>query len=106
MSVIEEIIERFNMRYVHAAEEIGGIITALSGDKDLQSNVQNSSPSAYEAAVAERLSSHIMDGLFEGTMSGDTEKAEFYTELSENTSALLQIRNYIIRKIKDFLLAS
>ena len=38
-------------------------------------------------------------------MSGDTEKAEFYTELSENTSALIQIRNSIIRKIKDLLLA-
>ena len=36
----------------------------------------------------------------------DTEKAEFYTELSENTSALIQIRNSIIRKIKDLLLAS
>ena len=64
------------------------------------------STSAYEAAVAERLSSRIMDGLFDGTVNGDTEKAEFYTELSENTSALIQIRNSIIRKIKDLLLAS
>ena len=105
MSVIDEIIERFNLRYAHADEEIGDIITDLSGDKDLQSNVQNSSTSAYEAAVAERLSSRIMDGLFDGTINGDTEKAEFYTELSENASALIQIRNSIIRKIKDLLLA-
>ena len=40
----------------------------------------------------------------EGTISGDTEKAEFYTELSENKPAKLQIRNSIIRKIKDLLL--
>ena len=61
---------------------------------------------AYEAAVAERLSSRIMDGLFEGTVSGDTEKAEFYTELSENNTVLIQIRNTIIRRIKDLFLAS
>ena len=106
MSVIDEIIEKFNLRYAHADEEIGSIITELSSDKDLQSNVQNSSTSAYEAAVAERLSSRIMDGLFDGTVNGDTEKAEFYTELSENSSVLIQIRNSVIRKIKDLLLAS
>lgn len=105
LSIIDEIVEKFNLRYAHADEEIGTIITDLSNDKDLQSNVQNSTTSAYEAAVAERLSSRIMDGLFDGTMSGDTEKAEFYNELSENTSALIQIRNSIIRKIKDLLLA-
>ena len=106
MSIIDEIVEKFNLRYAHADEEIGTIITDLSNDRDLQSNVQNSTASAYEAVIAERLSSRIMDGLFDGTMSGDTEKAEFYTELSENTSALIQIRNSIIRKIKDLLLAS
>ena len=106
MSIIDEIIEKFNLRYAHADEEIGSIITDLSSDKDLQSNVRNSSASAYEAAVAERVASRIMDGVFDGTINGDTEKAEFYSELSENTSALIQIRNSIIRKIKDLLLAS
>ena len=81
-------------------------LTDLSTDKVLQSNVQNNSESAYEAAVAERVASRIMDGVFVGTINGDMEKAEFYTELSENSSALIQIRNSIIRKIKDFLLAS
>ena len=80
--------------------------TNPSNDKDLQSNVQNSSISAYEAAVKERLLSRIMDGLFEGTIKGDTEKAEFYTELNKNSSALIQIRNAIIHKINDLLLAS
>ena len=104
-STIDEIVERFNIRYANAQEEIGSIISDLSSDQDLQSNVQNSSESAYEAAVAERVSSRIMDGVFEGTIQGDTEKAEFYSELSENTSALIQIRKSIIRKIKSLLLA-
>ena len=106
LSLIDEIIEKFNLRYANADAEISGIINDLSNDKDLQSNVQNSSESAYEAAVAERVASRIMDGVFDGTMSGDTDKAEFYTELSENNSVVIQIRNTIVRKIKDLLLAS
>lgn len=38
--------------------------------------------------------------------TGHTDKAEFYTELSENNSVVIQIRNTIVRKIKDLLLAS
>ena len=106
LSLIDEIIEKFNLRYANANAEISGIINDLSNDKDLQSNVQNSSESAYEAAVAERVASRIMDGVFDGTMSGDTDKAEFYTDLSENNSIVIQIRNTIIRRIKDLLLAS
>ena len=45
-------------------------------------------------------------GHYIGTMSGDTDKAEFYTELSEDNSVVIQIRNTIIRKIKDLMLAS
>lgn len=105
-SVIDEIIEKFNLRYAHADKEIKGIIDELSADEDLQSNVQNSSTSAYEAAVSEHLSSSIMDGLYDGAINGDTEKAEFYTELSENKSALIQIRNTIIKRIKGLLKAS
>ncbi len=105
LSLIDEIIEKFNLRYANADAEINDMITALSADADLQSNVRNSTPSAYEAAVDERLDARIMDGAFDGTMNGDMEKAEFYTELSENKPAKLQIRNTIIRKIKDYLLA-
>ncbi len=104
-SIIDEIIEKFNLRYANAEQEITGIITDLSNDKELQSNVQNSSQNAYEAAVSERVDSRIMDGVFDGTVNGDTEKAEFYTELSENKPAKIKIRNSIIRKIKDLLLA-
>ena len=106
LSLIDEIIEKFNLRYANADAEIKSMISDLSEDSDLQSNVKNSTPSAYEAAVSERLDAKIMDGAFDGTISGDTEKAEFYTELSENKSVKLQIRNTIIRKIKDLLLVS
>ena len=105
LSMIDEIIERFNLRYANANAEIHSIISDLSNDKALQSNVRNSSASAYEAAVFERVTTRVMDGAFDGTINGDTDKAEFYTELSENKSALIQIRNSIIRKIKDLLLA-
>ena len=106
LSLIDEIIEKFNLRYANADAEIKSMISDLSEDSDLQSNVKNSTPSAYEAAVSERLDAKIMDGAFDGTISGDTDKAEFYTELSENKSIKLQIRNTIIRKIKDLLLVS
>lgn len=105
LSLIDEIIEKFNLRYANADAEIKSMISDLSADSDLQSNVKNSTPSAYEAAVSERLDAKIMDGAFDGTISGDTDKAEFYTELSENKPVKLQIRNTIIRKIKDLLLA-
>ena len=105
-SVIDEIIEKFNLRYAHADTEINSIIEDLAEDSDLQSNVKNSTPSAYEAAVSERLDSKIMDGAFSGAMSDDKEKAEFYTELSVNKPVKLQLRNLIIKKIKDLLLAS
>lgn len=105
LSLIDEIIEKFNLRYANADAEISNIIADLSGDTDLQSNVRDSSTGAYEAAVEERVAARVMDGVFDGTINGDPDKAEFYTELSENRSALVQIRNTIIRKIKDLLLA-
>ena len=105
LSMIDEIVEKFNLRYAHATEEISRMIDALSSDEGLRSNVQNSSVSAYEAAVAEKLDNKILDGAFEGTISGDTERAEFYTELSEKKAIKGQICRAIIRKIKDLLLA-
>lgn len=104
-SIIEEIIERFNLRYANAMEEISGIIETLARDEDLKSNIRASSPSAYEAAVDERLEARISDGIFDGTISGDAEKAGFYTELSNNKDIKRTMRNSIIKKIKDWLLA-
>ena len=46
-----------------------------------------------------------MDGVFDGTINGDTEKAEFFTEISNNESIVRHISRAIIRKIKDLLLA-
>ena len=105
-SIIDEIIERFNLRYADAEVIIKDIMTTLSDDEDLHSNIRDSSPSAYEAVVEEKVDSTIMDGIFSSMMSGDSERAEFFSELSENKSIKTQIRNSIIRKIKDFLLSA
>ena len=105
-SMIDEIIEKFNLRYADAEVIIKDIMISLSDDADLHSNVRDSSPSAYEAVVDERVDSTIMDGMFNSMMAGDSERAEFFSELSENKPIKLQIRNSIIRKIKDFLLSA
>ena len=105
-SMIDEIIEKFNLRYADAEVIIKDIMTTLRDDADLHSNVRDSSPSAYEAVVDERVDSTIMDGMFNSMMSGDSERAEFFSELSENKPIKMQIRNFVIRKIKDFLLSA
>ena len=105
-SMIDEIIEKFNLKYAEADVIIKDIMTTLSDDEDLHSNIRDSSPSAYEAVVDEKIDSTIMDGMFNSMMSGDSERAEFYSELNENKPAKTQIRNSIIRKIKDFLLSA
>lgn len=105
-SMIDEIIEKFNLRYADAEVIIKDIMTTLSDDTDLHSNVRDSSPSAYEAVVDERVDSTIMDGMFNSMMAGDSERAEFFSELSENKPVKMQIRNSIIRRIKDFLLSA
>lgn len=105
-SFIDEIIEKFNLRYADAEVIIKDIMTTLSDDEDLHSNVRDSSPSAYEAVVDEKVNSKIMDGMFSSMMAGDSERAEFYSELSENKPIKTQLRNSIIRKIKDFLLSA
>ncbi|NLV21605.1 MAG: type I restriction endonuclease subunit R [Syntrophomonadaceae bacterium] len=105
-SLIDEIIERFNLRYANADQELQSIVSVLSTDNMLVSNVRDSSPSAYESIIAEKVAERITDGLLDGTISGDEEKATFYTELSNNKAALAQLSNAVIRKIKDLLLAS
>lgn len=103
-SLIDEIIEKFNLRYAGAEAEVENLVTVLSSDETLHANVRDSSPSAYEAVIEERLSSQIMDGMFESAMSGDAERAEFFSELSENKPVKSQIIKVVIRKIKDLLL--
>ena len=105
-SLIDEIIEKFNLRYAGAEAEVANLVTVLSADENLHANVRDSSPSAYEAVIGERLASKIMDGMFESVMDGDTERAEFFSELSENKPVKSQIVKVVIKKIKDFLLSA
>ena len=105
-SLIDEIIEKFNLRYAGAEIEVANLVTVLSADENLHANVRDSSPSAYEAVIIEQLSSKIMDGMFESVMDGDTERAEFFSELSENKPVKSQIVKVVIKKIKDFLLSA
>lgn len=105
-SMIDEIIEKFNLRYADADAIIRDIVTALSDDEDLHANVRDSSPSAYEAVIGEKVDSTIMDGMYNSMVDGDSERAEFYSELSENKGFKTQIISSVIRKIKDLLLSA
>lgn len=105
-SLIDEIIEKFNLRYAGAEAEVANLVTVLSADESLHANVRDSSPSAYEAVIGERLASKIMDGMFDSMMDGDTERAEFFSELSENKPVKSHIVKVVIKKIKDFLLSA
>ena len=102
-SMLDEIIERFNAHYANASTEIREIVDSLSEDEDLRMNVRNSTPSAYESAVGERFALRINDNILDGILTGDSEKAEYYTALSKEKSIQRQICNIIIRKIKDWL---
>ena len=83
-SSIDDIIEKFNIRYANANKEISDIITTLSSDSVLVSNVRDSSQNAYEAAITERVISSITKGVLDGSMVGDTDRVSFFAELSNN----------------------
>lgn len=103
-SLIDDIIEKFNLKYANADKELNEIVTNLSADEALVGNVRDSSPNAYEAAAYDKVTAKITDGLLDGTLSGNNDKANFYAELSNNKVAVAQITNAVIRKIKDLLL--
>lgn len=105
-SLIDEIIERFNLKYAHADAELNAMVDTLSNDESLVGNVRDSSPNAYEAAITDKVASKITEGLLDGTLSGDIDKANFYAELSNNKDVVPRITSAVIRKIKDMLLAS
>lgn len=105
-SVIDEIVEKFNLKYANAEKEIDNIVSELSEDDSLVTNVRDSSESAYEAAISDKVTSKITDGLLDSTLSGDTERADFYAELGKDRSVIVQITNTVIRKIKNMLVAS
>lgn len=102
-SYIDEIIERFNSAFAEASEELNKIVDTLSNDEDLLANVRSSSPSAYEAVIAEKFTDKINENMLDGFMNDNKEKADFYTELSADKSTKDQLINRIIRKIKDKL---
>ncbi len=104
-SLIDEIIERFNLKYANADTELNEMVDKLSTNNTLVVNVRDSTPSAYEAAVEDMVSSNITDGLLEGTLKGDFDKVGFYTELSSSKAAIKLITNAVISKIKNFLMA-
>ena len=104
-SLIDDIIEKFNLKYANADRELNEMVENLCSDDSLVVNVRDSTPSAYEAAIADRVSLKITDGLLDGTINGDEEKTAFYTELSRNKAVVTQITNAVIRKIKDLILA-
>ena len=102
-SLIDEIIEKFNAHYANAGVEMEGIIDDLTADEGLRMNVRNSSPSAYESEVEEKIAGRISDHMLDGILNGNQEKAEYYTALSEDKVVIKQIARRVIRKIKDFL---
>jgi hypothetical protein len=104
-SLIHEIVEKFNLKYANADKEISNIVDDLSSDNSLMINIRDSSPNAYEAAVLDKVSSKITDGLLDGTLTGDNDKAAFYTELSSNKALISQITDAVIKKIKNLLIA-
>lgn len=102
-SILDEIIDKFNVQYANAGEELREIVDTLSKDEELSQTVCSSSPSAYEAVVDERFSERINDHILDGIMTDNTPKAEYYTALSKDEATKKQVRNSIIRKIKDRL---
>ncbi len=104
-SLITDIVEKFNLKYANADKELDKMVEDLSSDDSLVVNVRDSTRSAYESAVMDRVSSKITDGLLAGTLDGDVAKSAFYTELSGNKMIISQITEAIIEKIKNLLAA-
>ncbi len=104
-SLITDIVEKFNLKYANADKELDKMVEDLSSDDSLVVNVRDSTRSAYESAVMDRVSSKITDGLLAGTLDGDAAKSAFYTELSGNKMIISQITEAIIEKIKNLLAA-
>jgi hypothetical protein len=100
-SLIDEIIEKFNLKHANADKELKGIVENLSSNTDLIGNVRDSSPSAYESEAIDRISQLFVNGI----LSNDEEKSAFYAELSNNKVIKKQLASAIIRRIKSELLA-
>ncbi len=73
--MINDIVEKFNLKYANADQEINNIVNDLSSDDSLVINVRDSSQNAYEAEVLDKVSSKITEGLLKGTLTGNDDKA-------------------------------
>ena len=73
--MINDIVEKFNLKYANADQEINNIVNDLSSDDSLVINVRDSSQNAYEAVVLDKVSSKITEGLLKGTLTGNDDKA-------------------------------
>ena len=60
----------------------------------------------YKQELTEKYAPASVNGLLDSTLSGDTERADFYAELGNDRSVIVQITNAVIRKIKNMLVAS
>ena len=101
-SLIDEIIEKFNLKYANADKELKEIVENLSANNELIGNVRDSTPSAYESETMDRISRLFINGV----LSDNEEKSAFYAEVSSNQNIIRQLANAVIRRIKDDLLAS
>jgi len=101
-SLIDDIVEKFNLRYAGADKELKEIVETLSVNNELIGNVRDSSQSAYESETMDRISQLFVNGI----LSDNEEKSAFYAELSNNQNIIKQLANAVIRKIRDDLLAS
>ena len=73
--MIIDIVDKFNLKYANADQEINNIVNDLSSDDSLVINVRDSSQNAYEAEVLDKVSSKITEGLLKGTLTGNDDKA-------------------------------
>ena len=103
-SDLDQIIASINKKYDHASEELKEIVDSLSQDVALQDNVRKSAKSAYEEKVNEKLSDKLTEKIIEAALrENNIAKANFYTALSQDPAATIQICSLVIQQIRYFL---
>lgn len=101
-SLIDDIVEAFNLRYAGAPAELKNIVETLSVNDELIGNVRDSSQNAYEAEAIDRVKNLFVNGI----LSDDQQKSAFYAEQSSNQDLIKQLAKAVIMRIIDGLRAS
>lgn len=104
-SLIDDIIYRINTRYGNygnARQELVEIVDKLSNDKDMIVNVRDSSPSAYEAEVIDKIGKIFVNGI----LSSEETQSRFYAQLSNDRDVIRSLAKAVIRRIQNELTAS